>query len=257
MDWKQRARSYLRYRKASVNRHGVHSPFLFDLIEKVFKGPSTGISEIEEVRKGFLNDDSPIDFEEHGAGSSFKQRKSTATAASIASRSLSTPAQCMFLHRLCAHRSAKHILELGTSLGVSTAYLASAGAEVHTIEASAAVHHMAQSRFGPRFPSIQWHLGPFDEQLPKVLQESDPFDVVYVDGNHREASTVQYVEAIIPHLSEDAVMILDDIHWSEGMERAWDTVRDHREVTLSVDVFWCGMLFFKKGLSGEHFTIRY
>jgi predicted O-methyltransferase YrrM len=245
---------YARFLRQSVNRHGVHSPFLFELIEKVFKGPSRGIPQIEQVRKAYLRNPESIAFTDHGAGSSFSNARNTVK--SIAQRSLSSPAQCALLYRLAKHQQVKKVLELGTSLGISTAYLATSGAEVHTIEGSEPISRLARSRFEKESPHIHWHEGTFTEQLPKVLEQG-PFDLIYMDGDHQEESTVQYFLQVLPQLAEDGLIIFDDIHWSSGMERAWDRVRDHESVTLSVDLYWCGILFFRKGLSGEHFAIRY
>ncbi|NND94857.1 MAG: class I SAM-dependent methyltransferase [Flavobacteriales bacterium] len=241
------------YFRRSVDRYGVHSPFLFDLIENVFRGSRRGIQPLESIRQELLKDNRFIELRDYGAGSS--SGKKMTKISDIARHSLSSRAQCMLLHRLISHLDIKNVLEFGSSLGLSSAYMASSGADVISMEGSSAVHKLAEENFGTM--GIDFRLGTFDDILNGILAEMPSLDMAFIDGNHRRESTIDYFNVLLDHISEKSVLVFDDIHWSRGMEEAWHEILKNDNITLSVDLFWCGMVFFRPGLSGEHFTIRY
>jgi len=249
---------YLSYRSRSVTRHGVHSPFAYGVIEKVLRATSVpALSQgIEKRRRALRRSSERIPFEEMGAG---LNRLAERTVKDIAKKSLSTPKQCAILARAAAYFQSHNILELGTSLGIATSYLASAGAEVYTIEGNQSVAEVAKKGWADLNLTDRVHstVGRFNTQLPLVLERMGPVDLAFIDGDHRHQSTIDNFNTILPYCKETTVFIFDDIHWSTGMEEAWEELKSHPSVHLTIDCFWMGMVFINPGLSGEHFTIRY
>lgn len=254
-----RALRYLRYRRASVSRHGVHSPHLYSYIEEVLRGKLApdNSADIERIRGRLKESDASLDFIEMGAATSQGGSK---PLADIAKKSLSSPAQCRILYRTARHFGVRQILEVGTSLGISTAYLAAAdGAHVHTIEGNSSVLSTAEEVWselgiGSRITS---HLGAFSDTLPSVVSGMPTVDMVYVDGDHSLEGTLRHLEMVLPHCHERTVLVFDDIHWSEEMEEAWSRICADERAVLTVDCFWMGLVFLNPTLSSQHFTIRY
>lgn len=159
------------------------------------------------------------------------------------------------------HYRCKHILELGTSLGIGTAYLATASknAQITTIEGSKEIAQKAKSNFNSMdLQNVHQVIGNFDDILPDVLKNITAIDLVFIDGNHRKEATLDYFEKIMPFVHEDSILIFDDIHWSKGMHEAWLAISNDKRVVLSIDVFQFGLVFFLPSIKEkQHFVLRY
>lgn len=249
----QISKRYLSYLLRSKSSHALPSQFLRELHEKVFKGPSAGIADLEVIRNRLLDSQQVIVSQDLGAGSSFRTEQRS--LGQICKQSASSAGQCMLLYRLASYIKAGSVLELGSSVGISAAYLAQTGAEVDSIEGNPHLHRAAVDNFTS--DGLRFHCGSFEDLLPEILREKGPFDLIYIDGNHRMKPTIEYFNQCLPHIHKRTVIIFDDIHWSSEMEQAWEEVKRHPGVTLSIDIFWCGMVFFKPELSDGHVTIRY
>lgn len=251
------------YFSASNSRgHGMHSPFVFDFIVHVLndRTKSPVHSEIEAYRKRLKSDKRTIPVKDFGAGSAVSggnQRK----VSDIARASLKSAKFAGLLYRIAKYFQCKTIVELGTSLGTTTAYLSSAAPEgkVITVEGADSIASIAQEFFQSNgFTNIQLLKGNFDEVIPEIFEEIKKVDLLFIDGNHREDATVEYFELFLPKAGEESIFILDDIHWSRGMENAWERVKNHPSVTLSIDLFFIGLVFFRKEfLEKRDFVIRF
>lgn len=258
------ALKYLRYLLTAENGrgHGIHSPFVYQLIRDVFMDQKNypAYELPERYRRSLLKDNSVLDVEDLGAGSiggSHRQR----TVASIARNSVKHFRYASLLYRLGCFLRARQILELGTSLGVTSMYLSAidTAEQVVTMEGSAAVADIAEAAFRRHERNnLRLVRGNFDDQLPVLLNTMTRIDFAYVDGNHRKKPTLEYFNRIIPLLPNEGCIVFDDIHWSREMEEAWaDICADHR-VTLTIDLFAIGLVFIRKEqLEKQHFTIRY
>lgn len=261
----QLALKYISYwLKASNGKgHGVHSPFVFEFITKVLNDNRSfyAYDQIEAVRLQLLNDDKTLTIEDFGAGSRViknNQRK----VSFIAGSSLKPKKFSQLLFRMVNTYQPKTILEIGTSLGITTSYLASAksNAQVTTMEGAKEVAATAKANFSKLgLQNIHVVEGNFDNTLqPTVNNISEDIDFAFLDGNHRYEPTVQYFETLLPKLNEYSIVILDDVHWSEEMEKAWQYVKDHEKVTLTIDLFFIGIAFFRKeNKVKQHFDIRF
>jgi len=251
----QKSIRYFDYLKKSVNRHDVHSPFIYTLVEDVFRNPlsKSKSNGIEVERKFLLKDGSPVFIEDFGAK---KSRKSTVRK--IASHSLKDPKYASIIGRLVEYYKPKSVLEFGTSLGISTAYLAQGNTPIYTIEGSKAILEQAKKVWeNLGITTIHSNSGPFDQTLEKVWPEMEQPAIIFVDGNHTYRATLRYFEYFISRLSQDSFIVFDDIHWSPGMEHAWEKIIADDRVSLSVDVFEMGIIFLRKGVEKQHFIVRF
>jgi predicted O-methyltransferase YrrM len=252
--------SYLRHLISARGPHGIHSPFVFELITRVLEPTRKfyDFDRIEHVRNGLLRNKSAVFIEDLGAGSRI-MTDSRRTIASIATHSLQSVRCAQHLFRMVHHFSPHKILELGTSLGITTSYLALASktSEVFTIEGSNEIAALASEVFQALgISNVRLTIGSFENRLQTVLEEMGRVDLALVDGNHRYDPTMDYCNQIMEHIHEDSMVVLDDIHWSPAMARAWDELLKDERVMLSLDFFHFGILFFKNNREKEHFTLR-
>lgn len=259
----QLIKKYLSYYFAAANSkgHGTHSPFVFDFIIHVLdkKDSPASTTIIERYRQRLLRDHRKILVDDFGAGSAqlkTRERK----LSDIARLSLKNKRLAALLFRIAKYYQCKSIIELGTSLGTTTAYLAAAtGSRVTTLEGAARIADVAEDFFeSAGLRNIQIVRGDFKDTIHQVLKANPRVDLLFVDGNHQEEATVSYFQSFLPLMHDDSIFIFDDIHWSIGMERAWEKIKAHPSVTLTIDLFFIGIVFFKKDfLVKQHFTVRY
>lgn len=240
----------------------MHSPFVFDFIERVLnnKNHYQPPSSIEHLRRELLRDKTVLEIQDLGAGSRISASKRR-TVQEVAATAVKPRKFGHFFYRLVKHYQPNVILELGTSLGVTTSYLATANpsARVVTIEGSEAIYRTAQKNFQQLgLQNIKGLQGNFDTVLPSVLTGLDSIDLAYVDGNHRYTPTIEYFHQLLKKTHNHSALIFDDIHWSREMEEAWSAIKNHPEVYCTVDLFFLGLVFFRKEFKEQqHFSIRF
>jgi predicted O-methyltransferase YrrM len=238
----------------------VHSPFVFDFINQVLRSreKDSSLSKIEIIRKNLLKDHRVIKVDDAGAGSRI-MRSDERKISGIALSSLMREKHARLMNRMVNYFKSEKILELGTSLGITTMYLASAKHTTHitTVEGSKAIYEIAVENFRKNgFRNITAHNAYFDDVLTSLLS-STKFHLVIIDGNHRKEPTLKYFNEILLHSLNETVLIFDDIHWSEEMEEAWKLIRDDSRVTVTIDIFFMGIVFLRKELHKENFVLRY
>jgi predicted O-methyltransferase YrrM len=253
--------SFFRFLKKSKGVHRIHSPFVFQLYTQVILKERAFIvpENIENIRKILRANTSGMQSSPVGAGSR-KLKKATVAISSVARISGSPEKYSRLLYRLAAYLKPATILEAGTSLGLGTANLAggSPNAGVLSLEANPDAIRIAVENF--RIAGLKNIIvleGLFVETLPEALARLKRVDLVFLDGDHRKEPTVRYVKQILPFMHNDSLLIMDDIHWSKEMEDAWETVKNLPEVTVTIDLFRMGLVFFRKEQTPEHFILRY
>lgn len=254
---------YLRYKAFAHHRHGqgIHSPFVFSLVSDVFRnktGPDI-VCSIEKIRKRLLADTRSLKVTDLGAGS--RIMKSRVRKVSDIARYSSVPRKYgILLASMASAFGRPGILEFGTSLGISTMYMAAScpEAEVITMEGCPSVSEIAAGNFRMSgLNNINLLTGSFDELLPEIIQRGISPGMIFIDGNHRREPIVRYFSQVAEISGPESVVIIDDIHSSREMTEAWVEIKNHEKVTLSVDVFRMGMVFFRKGLTRYDYIIRY
>ncbi|QHL86172.1 methyltransferase domain-containing protein [Nibribacter ruber] len=245
----------------SGNAHGLHSPFVFNLY--CFTIHHTGYflayDKVEALRKELLTNNTVLEVTDFGAGSHTGKTKKK-TIASIAKTAAKPARLGQLLFRLANHFKPGTILELGTSLGLTTSYLALARqtAQVYTLEGCPAIATQARRNFTKLgLQNVRLVEGNMDNTLPETLDKMGQLDFVFFDGNHRLAPTLAYFEQCLQKAHEDSVFIFDDIYWSSEMAQAWQNIKAHPQVMITVDLFYIGLVFFRKNQPKQNFTLRF
>lgn len=254
------AKDFFLHRLNAKTRHGLHSPFVYRLVDTVIydKTDKKVYTQVEAIRKNLLANDQTITVVDLGAGSHINNNRQKKIS-DIAAHALKPPKLAQLLYRITADLQPKNIIELGTCLGVTTIYLqkAAATAKVYTLEGSPETAAVAKNEFSKAgLNNIELVTGNFDDTLPGIISGLDKLDLMFVDGNHQKDATLKYFEWCLPKVHENTLLIFDDIYWSEGMKQAWAEIKAHPQVTVTVDLFWIGLVYFRKGQMKEDFLIR-
>ena len=259
----QLIKKYLKYYITASNGrgHGVHSPFVFEFIKNVLtdKKEYPCYQPIEKLRQNLLNNNNVIEVEDFGAGSIIIKTKKRVVK-HIAASSLKSKKYSQLLFRIVQYYKKVNILELGTSLGTTSAYLASVPiAAVTTMEGSAKIAAIAKENLlSLGLKNIGIIEGDFDNTLTEYLSSNKKIDFVFLDGNHRKVPTIKYFEEILLNANEETIFVFDDIHWSKEMEEAWHIIKKHNQVMLMLDLFFIGIAFLGKNFKEkQHFSIRF
>ena len=252
---------YLKYLLSAKGKHSAHAPFLYAFITEILnaKTEDEHCNTIELLRKALCKSEKTIQITDFGAGSSINNNRKRKVK-DVAKNSAKNAKFGQLLYRICQFFKSKNIVELGTSLGISTAYLASGKADIKvlTFEGCPETAQLAKENFNKmNLENIDITIGNFQETLAKKLEEIKNVDLAFIDGNHQQESTISYFEEILKYANNDSIFIFDDIHWSSGMESAWEYIKSHKRTTLTIDLFFVGIVFIKSELSKENFIIRF
>lgn len=254
---------YIKYYFSARTKYSIHSPFVFDLITKVLEDKHlySDYNKVEAIRKKLIHNPNVIEVVDFGAGaSSYPYSTRIKRVKDLAKKSAISPKYGQLLYRLIKYYQPDTMLELGTSLGISTMYqsIAAPKSKMICIEGCASTADKAQGNFDKlRLKNIKLNIGNFDNTLSPVLKKIDKLDYVYFDGNHRKEPTIRYFEQCLPLMHNDSILIVGDIYWSRGMEQAWDYIKKHNRVSITIDLFFLGIVFFKKELSKQNFIIKF
>ncbi|MEM6718789.1 MAG: class I SAM-dependent methyltransferase [Bacteroidota bacterium] len=247
--------AYFRFLAKSTNQHGIHSPFVYDLVTKCFydKQPTAHYQTIQNYRETLLKNDTIIEVKDFGAGSRvFSSDKRKVSA--IAKNAGITQKRAQLLSRLTSYFNCNKCLELGTSLGIGTIAMQNA-TDVYTIEGCPETAKIAEQQLRKfEMDNVSITIAPFEKALSQFNDEL--FDLIYFDGNHQKEATLSYFEQLLKTAHNDTVFIFDDIHWSKDMTEAWETIKNHQKVTVTIDTFFWGFVFFRKEQVKEHFIVR-
>lgn len=252
---------YIKYVFTAKTKHAAHAPFLYAFITQVLNANSDDAQckSIEHLRKTLCQSEDSIHITDFGAGSHVNDNK-TRKVKDVAKNSAKNAKFGKLLYRIIQFYQPKNIVELGTSLGISTLYLAKANteAQVYTFEGCPETANIAQQNFNKQnIKNTTITLGDFNDTLVKKLKEIKTIDMAFIDGNHQQQPTITYFEQCLKHANNNTIFVFDDIHWSAGMEHAWNYIKAHQRTTLTIDLFFVGIVFIKSELSKEHFTIRF
>ena len=250
----------MQYLLTARDEHHIHSPFVFNLYLNVIcqEALDGSFSKIESLRKKFLSDKSQIKVTDYGSGS-LKNNNPFKPIYQIAKNSLKSKRFAKLLFRLVAFQKPEIAIELGTSLGITTLYQVSALPEesvFYTFEGCDEIAKLANQNFDAN-KNIKLIVGNIDFTLPPLIDKVGKLDYVFFDANHRLEPTIKYFELCKTKSHEQSLFIFDDIHRSKEMERAWEVIKKDEEVTVTVDLFYIGLVFFKKDQTRQHFVVKF
>ncbi len=255
------ASNFMRFLWGAQTLYDVHSPFVYALAEAMLEDNRHyyAFSMIEPLRQRLLQNQDKINVVDYGAGSKMNNQP-IRPINSIAKSALSPPFQTRMLFRLVNHLKPKTMLEMGTSLGISTMYQAAAAmnGQMITLEGSPEIAKVAQSMFKMyQDPlNIDLRVGQFVQTLPSALQQLEKLDYAFIDGNHRHTPTLTYFQKCLNYAHDQSVFVFDDIHWSSEMETAWEQIKANPRVTLTIDLYFMGLVFFRKeNKAKQHFKL--
>lgn len=252
-------REYIKYRINAQQRHGVHSPFVYDFGDKCIsaKVPKNIINEFKEFKSALLKDKTSIEVQDLGAGS--KKLNKKRTVQQIAKVSGSTKKYGMLLYRLVAHYKVKEVLELGTSLGIGTYWLTAGSKDLNTttVEGCSHTFNYTKIHFPEKLkPQVNFINSSFTDYL-KGLSNRVPFDLIFIDGDHQGKSLHEQLNLLEPFIHDETIIVLDDIRWSKGMLEAWEGLISNQDYHLTLDLFKMGIIVRRHHQQKEHFIIRY
>ena len=286
-----RAKTWLRHQLTAWNTggEGVHSPYLFEWVRMVMMDKNAYYiwGEIERCREKMLRDERELEFVDYG--SAIKSRslengseavcrleyRDTRRVCDIARRSLAKRKYAQMLSRLVNWLGASHslengsgtacslefrgltIVELGTSLGVTTAYMAAMDSRnrVVTFEGCEAVANIAKENWKAlNINNIECRVGKID--VEELVRDIEHLDVAFIDANHTYEGTCKYFDVLAGKVREKSVIVVDDIHYSEEMEKAWKAICADERVTSTIDLYQMGLVFFDKHYWKRNYIMR-
>ena len=250
---------YLKFIFKSSNQHGVHSPFIYNLVTKCFykKIEKKSWNYFLNIKSQLLDNKTTIKATDFGTGSKIfkndeRQIYKIAKVAGISNK------KAKLLIRLTNYFQPEKVLEIGTSLGLATVAMkiGNKNSNIKTLEGCSETSKVAKELFlKNNFKKIEIVNGDFKKTIPEIIKNNQ-YDFIYFDGNHNKKSTLDYFETCLPTIKNESVWIFDDIYWSSDMKDAWLEIKKHPKVTVTVDVFYWGIVFFRKEQAKEHFKIR-
>ncbi len=253
-------KAYLQFLWKSKNEHAVHSPFVFQLITLCFydRKPKAEYQVLKNYRNLLLENKNSIEVTDFGAGSKvFKSN--TRQIAKIAKTAGITRKRAELLFRITNYFQPESILEIGTSLGLATASLALGNpkAKIITLEGCSETANQCQMQLQKfNFKNVKLVETEFSSFLNTFQPPASSFQLIYFDGNHSKKATLAYFELLLSTITNDSVWVFDDIHWSKDMEEAWKIIKKHPKVSVTIDTFQWGFVFFRREQPKEHFVIR-
>lgn len=251
---------FFRFYASAVTKYQLHSPFVFELACAILEDDRWfyAFGDVEEIRKKMLSSDVILQVEDYGSmGNKVPRHRSVR---SIAKRAGSSAGQGQMLFRLANHLKPRTLLELGTSVGIGSMYLASVARDgrLISLEGSPEIAHVARMNLDwlGLSENAEVREGSFDQTLAQALEDLGQIDLVFFDGNHRLAPTLQYFEQCLAFAHEKTVFVFDDTHWSPEMADAWEKIKNHPRITLTLDVFEISMAFIDPDFrTKQHFSV--
>ncbi|MGC1204444.1 MAG: class I SAM-dependent methyltransferase [Flavobacteriaceae bacterium] len=249
---------YIKFLLKSTNQHGVHSPFVYKIVTECFydKRIYSDYKDILNYRKALLKNETKIKVTDLGAGSHVMKQEER-TVSELAKNAGTTTKRAKLLYRLITYLKPKTILELGTSLGIATHALSlgNPDAKITTIEGCPNTSKFTELHLKKRnINNVDVVTGNFNDEIKALTKNK--YDLIFFDGNHQKEATLNYFEALLETANNNSVWVFDDIYWSKGMTEAWETIKKHPKVTVPIDTFYWGLVFFRKEQVKEGFVVR-
>lgn len=244
----------IRYRKG----YGVHSPFVFNLITKVINERCSYYSfyDIELLRKQLLFREQEIVYPDRQQKGRVRRR----TIGEIVAREAIKPKHGALLFRLANYFKSKKILQLGPSMGLSTLYLTSYAPDLDCIALEnvpefATIARMAFEKEGKN--PVDLRTGAYTELLPKALEDMESPDFIFFNTLYEQHNNVWLFNECMKHVHEDTVFVLEGIKASRKMRELWQDICARPDVTVTIDLYSMGIVFFNKRLHKRDYIVYF
>ncbi|WP_158856574.1 O-methyltransferase [Lunatibacter salilacus] len=253
------AKEYLLYFLERTDHHSLQAPFASTFYRELMvyiRQHREGNPSLEKSRKTLAQDTRILDIKDEGAGSNFSVG-SKRSVFSICKYACSALSYNLLYQFIVMRTPAETVVELGTSLGINTGYLATrTKGTVYTFEADCSLLKIAKHNLNT-FPNVTFIQGNINQTFPDFLCDQPRIDFIQLDAHHTYRATMQYCKWVWPYLHEKSVVVIGDIHWSAEMKKAWTELKKFPGVTSTMDFFECGVLFFRTGIQPEHHILYY
>ncbi len=249
----------MNYYVKSKSIYNIHSPFVFEFVKDIIEDERNfyAFDLIKKIKYDLKQRQTTIKLNDLGAGS-LVSTTNERTIAEIVNNSVASQKKIQFLFKLCLKYQPETILELGTSLGLSSLVmqLANIRSTITTVEGDATIADIAHNiHTENNIHTIEIVNQPFDVFLKNKNTDSK-FKLILIDGNHAYSPTIKYFEILTHNIDNECIMIFDDINWSQDMRRAWDEIKSNKKVRLSIETFEYGIVFFNSDFKEkQHFNI--
>ncbi len=254
-------KAYINHWLHEVNSHSLHAPLIYQLYTGYIQNDynKSNFESFEATRKKLQAETFEVETSALGAASTVHSGQTKVKAGVIAKRGITPARISRLLARLADFSNAQTMIELGTSFGINTLYMASKkNSRIFTFEAAPDIAQVALTNFEHHgFTNIELLQGNIDQTLPQFLDTRLQIDLAFIDANHRLTPTLNYFNEILKRMHGDSIMVIDDIYWSEGMTQAWQAIKAHPQVTLSIDLFKIGIVLFKPDLTKTHYRLMF
>ena len=238
-------RSYISYWLKKEEGYSLQSPKLF----AIYKGLKCYLKvhkevdlDIEAYRNKLLNLSKTIEIQDLGAGSK-RLKASVRKVSEITKYSTSARKYAQLYQFFCSQTPANQVIELGTCVGITSRYLSRITVgKMYTFEASASLVTIAKPK--SNFKNLTIVEGDIHHTLPELLAELNHIDFVLIDATHTYDATISYFNNLVTRILPTSIIVIGDIHWSKDMNRAWEEIKVHQMVKLSLDYFECGIVYF-------------
>jgi len=246
---------YIKYLILAKGRHGTHSPFVYEFVNKCLNTNITKkfLLERKKIFKDFKKSKKHIIFEDFGVGS--KRLSSSRKIKEIFKVSSSKGKYGLLLYKLNAHYKFENILELGTSIGIGSFHLHKGYglSKITTVEGCKETYKVAEKAL-EGFENITLLNKTF---LDFLKDSTHPvYNLVFIDGHHDGDALMNYLKLLQPYTNDDTLFILDDIRWSESMFTAWNKIIESEEYHVTIDLFRMGITMKRPKQYKEHFILK-
>ena len=239
------------------DQYALQSPFIYHIYTDLlsfFITKKTAYLDLEEIRKMLLEDQEILQISDHGAGSK-KLTSQFRKTAEITKFSTTGRKFSQLYQYFCSLTPAEKVLELGTCVGINSRYLAKATiGTLYTFEGAESLFQKAQEF--PVESNTKYILGNIKETLPDILRKIEEVDFALIDATHTYEGTITYFNQILLHLKKESILAIADIHWSKEMDQAWEEIKKHPKVRLSLDFYECGILFFDEEITRGEYILK-
>jgi predicted O-methyltransferase YrrM len=247
---------FVRYFFNVVDRHSIQAPFAYQFLEKLKQAirSSKPFADVEHERESLASELSLVKGDDFGAGSKLKE----STISNIVRFGISSTRTCIFLHQLANVSNAGICIELGTSLGIATAYLARSSSmkKVYSLEGNKVLAGEAQDLLHRLdIKNVEIIEGNIDSELPILIGNVDAIDLAIIDANHTREALIRYYQLLESKMHDHSILFVDDIRWSRDMYAGWLDLSQRVEVSLSMEFLDFGLLFFEKGIQKQHYIL--